>query len=160
MNRRLEGKVALVTGGSSGIGLATAERFVAEGAFVYITGRRQAHLGSAVKKIGSNVKGVQADVSRPADLDRLYAQVKRKRAASTSSSPTLTAARSCRSRRSPSSSTTKPSTIIKGVILTVQKALPLMPDASCGAGIDGRPGERYPDRPQEEPDGEPDRGSA
>jgi NAD(P)-dependent dehydrogenase (short-subunit alcohol dehydrogenase family) len=79
VNRRLEGKVALVTGGSSGIGLATAERFVAESAFVYITGRRQAHLDAAAKKIGSNVKGVQADVSKPADLDRLYAQIKKER---------------------------------------------------------------------------------
>ena len=79
MNRRLEGRVALVTGGSSGIGLATAQRFVAEGAFVYITGRRQAQLDAAVKKIGSNVKGVQADVSKPADLDRLYAQIKKEK---------------------------------------------------------------------------------
>src|SRR6266481_4887598 len=79
MNRKLEGRVALVTGGSSGIGLATAERFVAEGAFVYITGRRQAQLDTAVKKIGSNVKGVQADVSKPADLDRLYAQIKKEK---------------------------------------------------------------------------------
>ena len=110
MNRKLEGRVALVTGGSSGIGLATAERFVAEGAFVYITGRRQAQLDAAVKKIGSNVKGVQADVSKPADLDRLYAQIKKERAASTPSSPTLAAARFCRSGRSPSSSTTRPST--------------------------------------------------
>lgn len=66
MNRKLEGRVALVTGGSSDIGLATAERFVAEGAFVYITGRRQAQLDAAVKKIRSDVKGVQADVSKPA----------------------------------------------------------------------------------------------
>src|ERR1700746_1578536 len=79
MNRKLEGRVALVTGGSSGIGLATAERFVAEGAFVYITGRRQAQLDAAVKRIRSNVKGVQADVSKPADLDRLYAQIKKEK---------------------------------------------------------------------------------
>src|SRR5260221_48294 len=62
MNRKLEGRVALVTGGSSGIGLATAERFVAEGAFVYITGRRQAHLDAAVKKIRSNVNAVSPGV--------------------------------------------------------------------------------------------------
>src|ERR1700756_1587477 len=77
MNRKLEGRVALVTGGSSGI--ATAERLVAEGAFIYITGRRQAQLDAAVEKIGSNVKAVQADVSKPADLDRLYAKIKKEK---------------------------------------------------------------------------------
>jgi NAD(P)-dependent dehydrogenase (short-subunit alcohol dehydrogenase family) len=75
--KKLEGKVAVITGGSSGIGLATAQRFVDEGAFVFITGRRQSELDSAVKQIGkNNVTGVQSDVSNLADLDRLYATVK------------------------------------------------------------------------------------
>src|SRR3982074_2050353 len=73
---KLEGKVAVITGGNSGIGLATAQRFVSEGAYVYITGRRQSELGAAVKQIGKNVTGVQGDVSNLADLDRLYATVK------------------------------------------------------------------------------------
>ena len=73
----LEGKVAVVTGGNSGIGLATAQRFVEEGADVFITGRRQSELDAAVKQIGKNVTGVQGDVSNLADLDRLYATVKR-----------------------------------------------------------------------------------
>jgi NAD(P)-dependent dehydrogenase (short-subunit alcohol dehydrogenase family) len=78
---KLQGKVALVTGGSSGIGLATAKRFVEEGAFVYITGRRQTELDKAVSLIGRghyytrSVAAVQADVSNLADLDRLYAKV-------------------------------------------------------------------------------------
>src|SRR5271163_455108 len=73
---KLEGKVAVITGGSSGIGLATAQRFVAEGAQVFITGRRQSELDKAVKLIGKNVTGVQGDVANLADLDRLYATVK------------------------------------------------------------------------------------
>jgi NAD(P)-dependent dehydrogenase (short-subunit alcohol dehydrogenase family) len=73
---KLEGKTAVVTGGSSGIGLATAQRFVSEGAHVYITGRRQSELDKAVKQIGKNVTGVQGDVSNLADLDRLYDTVK------------------------------------------------------------------------------------
>ena len=76
MSRRLEGKVALVTGGNSGIGLATAKRFVAEGAYVFITGRRRAELDEAEREIGGNVTGVQGDVAKLADLDRLFAQVK------------------------------------------------------------------------------------
>jgi NAD(P)-dependent dehydrogenase (short-subunit alcohol dehydrogenase family) len=78
--KKLEGKVAVITGGSSGIGLATAQRFVSEGAYVFITGRRQSELDAAVKQISknnnNNVTGVQGDVSNLADLDRLYATVK------------------------------------------------------------------------------------
>jgi NAD(P)-dependent dehydrogenase (short-subunit alcohol dehydrogenase family) len=75
--KKLEGKVAVITGGSSGIGLATAHRFVSEeGAYVFITGRRQSELDTAVKQIDKNVTGVQGDVSNLADLDRLYAKVK------------------------------------------------------------------------------------
>src|SRR6266478_7195677 len=73
--KKLQGKVAVVTGGSSGIGLATAKRFVEEGAFVYITGRRQRELDKAVSLIGRSVAAVQGDVSNLADLDRLYAKV-------------------------------------------------------------------------------------
>ena len=76
MSKKLEGKVAVVTGGNSGIGLATARRFVAEGAHVFITGRRQADLDEAVRQIGKNVTGVRGDVSNLADLDRLFATVK------------------------------------------------------------------------------------
>src|SRR5260221_13772566 len=72
---KLEGRVAVITGVSSGIGLATAKRFVAEGAYVYITGRRQHELDAAVQQIGKNITGVQGDVSNLADLDRLYATV-------------------------------------------------------------------------------------
>ena len=71
----LNGKVAVITGGNSGIGLASAKRFVAEGAFVFITGRRQAELDKAVAEIGQNVVAVQGDVSKLDDLDRLYREV-------------------------------------------------------------------------------------
>src|SRR5262249_30803576 len=79
-SKRLDGKMAVVTGGSNGIGLATAQRFVEEGAYVLITGRRQTELDTAVKKIGSNnVTGIQGDVSNLDDLDRLYDTVKRQK---------------------------------------------------------------------------------
>ena len=71
---KLEGKIAVVTGGNSGIGLATAEAFVVEGAHVFVTGRRQAELDAAVAHIGNNVTAVQGDVSKPEDLDRLIAK--------------------------------------------------------------------------------------
>src|SRR5262245_35135370 len=71
----LEGRTAVITGGSTGIGFATAKRFVEEGAHVFITGRRQTELDAAVKELGDNVTGVQGDVANNADLDRLYAAV-------------------------------------------------------------------------------------
>ncbi len=76
MSQKLAGKVAVVTGGSSGIGLATAKRFVDEGAYVFITGRRPIELDAALKQIGRNITGVQGDVSKWADIDKLYAVVK------------------------------------------------------------------------------------
>lgn len=76
---KLEGKVAVITGGNSGIGLATAKRFVAEGAYVFVTGRRQTELNVAVRDIGKNVTDIQGDVSNLADLDRLYSIVKQQK---------------------------------------------------------------------------------
>jgi NAD(P)-dependent dehydrogenase (short-subunit alcohol dehydrogenase family) len=77
--KKLEGKIAVITGGNSGIGLATAQRFVSDGAYVFITGRRQSELDEAVKQIGTNVSGIQGDVSNLADLDRLYSTVKKEK---------------------------------------------------------------------------------
>ena len=76
MTKRLEGKVAVITGGNSGIGLATAQLFIQEGAYVFLTGRRQNELDAAVKQLGKNATGIQGDVSNLGDLDRLYTLVK------------------------------------------------------------------------------------
>jgi NAD(P)-dependent dehydrogenase (short-subunit alcohol dehydrogenase family) len=76
---KLEGKIAVITGGSSGIGLASAKKFVEEGAYVFITGRRQAELENAKAQIGRNVTAVQGDVANLADLDRLYETVKKEK---------------------------------------------------------------------------------
>src|SRR5271154_3630363 len=76
-SKKLHGKVAVITGGTTGIGLATAKLFVREGAHVFITGRRQKELDEAVKAIGSNVTGIQGDVAKLADLDRVYDTVAR-----------------------------------------------------------------------------------
>ena len=76
MGNKLEGKIAVITGGNSGMGLATAKRFISEGAYVFITGRRQNELDTAISEIGKNVIGIQGDVSNLADLDRLYNTVK------------------------------------------------------------------------------------
>ena len=76
---KLEGKIALITGGNGGIGFATAKRFVKEGAYVFITGRREPETAAAVEEIGRDVTGVQGDVSNLGDLDRLFAQIKREK---------------------------------------------------------------------------------
>jgi NAD(P)-dependent dehydrogenase (short-subunit alcohol dehydrogenase family) len=73
---KLQGKVAVITGGTQGIGVATAKLFASEGAYVFVTGRRQKELEEAVAAVGSNVTGVQGDVANLADLDRLYESVK------------------------------------------------------------------------------------
>ena len=84
---KLDGKIAVITGGSTGIGLAAAKLFVREGAYVFITGRRQKELDEAVKAIGNNVTAIQGDVAKLADLDRLF-RPSRRRGESMSFSPT------------------------------------------------------------------------
>ena len=76
---KLEGKIALITGGTSGVGLATAQQFVYEGAYVFITGRRAPALAAAVQAIGNQVTGVQGDVANLGDLDRLFTHIKREK---------------------------------------------------------------------------------
>src|SRR5919112_2910457 len=128
---KLEGKVALVTGGNSGIGLATARRFVEEGAFVFITGRRQEELDAAVKEIGRNVVGVRGDVANLADLDQLYTTVKEQK-----SRIDILFANAGVGELAPIGEISKAhfdktfSINVKGVLFTVQKALPLFQDGS------------------------------
>jgi len=128
---KLDGKVAVVTGGNSGIGLATAKRFVAEGAHVFITGRRQAELDAAVSQIGKNVRGVQGDVSDLADLDRLYATVKQQKGR-----VDVLFANAGLGEFVPLGQITEAhfdktfGVNVKGTLFTVQKALPLMPDGA------------------------------
>ncbi len=94
MTKKLEGKVAVITGATSGMALATAKLFVEEGAYVFITGRRQEQLDTAVKEIGKNVTGVQGDAGNLADLDRLYDAVKAKKGISTFCTPAPVSANS------------------------------------------------------------------
>jgi NAD(P)-dependent dehydrogenase (short-subunit alcohol dehydrogenase family) len=76
MENKLEGKIAVITGGTSGIGLTTAKRFVSEGAYVFITGLYQKEIDEAISEIGKNVSGIQSDVSNLADIDKMYDVVK------------------------------------------------------------------------------------
>ncbi|MBD2077150.1 SDR family oxidoreductase [Phormidium sp. FACHB-592] len=128
---KLDGKVALVTGGTSGIGLATSKHFVAEGAYVFITGRRQPELDAAVKGIGKNVTGVQSDVSNLADLDRLYATIKQEQGRLD-----IIFANAGGGELVPLGSITEEhfdktfNTNVKGLLFTVQKALPLLPEGA------------------------------
>jgi len=128
---KLDGKIALVTGGSSGIGLATAKAFVREGAYVFITGRREPELTRAASAIARNVSAIQGDVSNLADLDRLFAQIHREKGRLDVLFANAGAARSASLDAITESLFDGIFDInVKGVLFTVQKALPLMPPGS------------------------------
>lgn len=132
MAGKLEGKVALVTGGSSGIGFATAEQFVKEGAFVYITGRREAELASAAKALGEQAVGIRADASKLEELDALYAQIQREKGRLD-----VLFVNAGGGSFAPIGQITEEQydqtfdTNVKGVLFTVQKALPLIPEGGA-----------------------------
>ncbi|ARN19944.1 SDR family NAD(P)-dependent oxidoreductase [Piscinibacter gummiphilus] len=136
MGNKLTHKVAVITGGTSGIGLAAAKAFASEGAFVYITGRRQAELDAAVAAIGPNATGVQADSTRLADLDRLYDTVRERHGRID-----VLYANAGGGGMVPLSELTEAHVDetfdrnVKGVIFTVQKALPLLDKAVRGASV-------------------------
>jgi NAD(P)-dependent dehydrogenase (short-subunit alcohol dehydrogenase family) len=126
-----EGKIAVITGGNSGIGLSTAQRLANEGAHVFITGRRQSELDAAVKRIGKNVTAVQGDVANLADLDRLYATVKQQKGRID-----ILFANAGVGDFAPLGAITEEQydktfdVNVKGVLFTVQKALPLLIDGA------------------------------
>ncbi len=128
---KLEGKIALVTGGNSGIGLATAKQFVNEGAYVFITGRRDSELAAAVKQIGKNVTAVQGDASNLGDLDRLFAQIEREKG-----KLDIVFANAGAAKFAPLGKITEEhydtlfNSNVKGVLFTVQKALSLLPNGA------------------------------
>jgi NAD(P)-dependent dehydrogenase (short-subunit alcohol dehydrogenase family) len=128
---KLDGKIALITGGSSGIGLATAKEFVKEGAHVFVTGRRDAELAAAAKEIGKNVTAINGDVSNLNDLDRLFDEIKRGK-----ERLDVVFANAGVAKLAPFGSITEElfdSTFdinVKGVLFTVQKALPLLSDGA------------------------------
>ena len=126
---KLEGKTALITGGSTGIGFATAKQFVNEGSYVFITGRRESELARAAKEIGRNVTVVLGDVSNLNDLDRLFGQIKRAKG-----KLDTVFANAGGAKLAPLSEITEEhydalfDSNVKGLLFTVQKALPLLPD--------------------------------
>src|ERR1700736_6637653 len=144
---KLEGKVAVITGGSSGLALASAKRFVEEGAYVFITGRRQEQLDEAVKLIGPNVTGVRGDAANLDDLDRLFDTVKREKG-----KIDVLFASAGRGEALPLGEITERhfdaafGLNTRGTLFTVQKALPLITDGgsiimtSSNAGLKGFPG--------------------
>jgi NAD(P)-dependent dehydrogenase (short-subunit alcohol dehydrogenase family) len=140
--RKLQGEIALVTGGSSGIGFATAKQFVNEGAYVFITGRRD--LTAAVKDIGHDVTGVQGDVSKLDDLDRLFARIEQEKGRLDIVFANAAAAESARFGKITEEHYDAIFDInVKGLLFTVQKALPLVPDGASiilNASIGGSKG--------------------
>src|SRR5437660_5519559 len=128
---KLERKTALITGGNSGIGLATAKRFVNEGAYVFINGRREPELAAAVKEIGKNVTAVAGDVSNRGDLDRLFAHIGREKG-----KLDIVFANAGVAKYAPLGTITEEfydsifDINVKGLLFTVQKALPLLPDGA------------------------------
>ena len=126
---KLDGKVALVTGGNGGIGFATAQEFVGEGAYVFVTGRREKELAAAVKEIGRNVTGIRADVSNSEDLDNLFSQIK-----SEKGKLDVVFANAGTAKYAQLGQITEEiyysmfDVNVKGVLFTVQKALPLIPE--------------------------------
>jgi NAD(P)-dependent dehydrogenase (short-subunit alcohol dehydrogenase family) len=128
---KLEGKTALITGGNSGIGFATAKQFVKEGAYVFITGRRDPELAAALKEIGRNATGVQGDVSNLGDLDRLFAQIERQKGKLDIVFANAGVAKLARFGTITEEFYDSIFNInVKGLLFTVQKALPLMPDGA------------------------------
>jgi NAD(P)-dependent dehydrogenase (short-subunit alcohol dehydrogenase family) len=127
MSGKLMGKVAVITGGSSGIGLATAKRFVDEGAYVFITGRREAELQTAAQSIGRNVTSVSGDVAKLADLDKLYQTVQKEKGGLD-----IVFANAGGGEVAPLGTISEEhfdkifNINVKGLVFTVQKALPLM----------------------------------
>jgi NAD(P)-dependent dehydrogenase (short-subunit alcohol dehydrogenase family) len=148
---KLEGKTALITGGASGIGLATAKRFVGEGAHVFITSRHEADLAAALEEIGENVTGMSGDPSKLDDLDRFYAQIEREKR-----KLDIVFANAGMARFAPLGQITEEhydslfNINVKALLFTVQKALRLLPDgasiilnASVGSSKGGLPWSVY-----------------
>jgi len=131
MANRFQDKVVVVTGGTSGIGLATAKAFAAEGASVFVTGRRQDALDAAVKAIGGRVTGVRGDMAQLADIDRLYDAVQQQHA-----QIDVVFANAGGGEMAPLGAISEEhyektlATNVKGVLFTVQKALPLLKDGA------------------------------
>lgn len=132
MSQKLAGKIALVTGGSSGLGLATAKRFIAEGAYVFITGRRPAELDEAMKELGDSAAAVRGDIANLADLDNLFATIKERKGridvlfANAGLGEFATLSQVTEEHFDKTFNVN-----VRGTLFTVQKALPLMPDGAA-----------------------------
>ncbi|RRA50324.1 SDR family oxidoreductase [Acidipila sp. EB88] len=144
MSGKLQGRIALVTGGNSGIGLATAKEFLKEGAFVYVTARRQAELDQAIATLGANSRSIRTDVSKLSELDALFKQIEVEKGRID-----ILFVNAGVASFSPLGSITEEhfdqhfGTNVKGLLFTVQKALPLMPDGGAillNASIESKQG--------------------